>query len=153
MPWSGGAGTDGWGAGDRHRRVGGRGGVGGSRGRRGGRAGVVGVWGSGGRGGWCGGVGSMQMGSASGGGVVGVGRGGVGVGGWAVLGVSLVGGGGWGSGGAVRSMVGRVCVKCARHVQLSWVVWHWKWGGLGVCMVQCWCSVSRMCCRSVVILG
>ena len=40
-----------------------------------------------------------------------------------------------------------------RHVQLSWVVWHRKWVGLGVCMVQCLCSVSRMCCRSVVILG
>ena len=50
-------------------------------------------------------------------------------------------------------MVGGVCVAFARHVQLSWVVWHRRWGGLGVCMVQCWCSVSRMCCRSVVILG
>ena len=28
MPWSGGAGTDGWGEGDRHRRVGGEGGWG-----------------------------------------------------------------------------------------------------------------------------
>ena len=39
MPWSGGAGTDGWGGGDRHRRVGGEV-VGGSRGRGGG----VGLW-------------------------------------------------------------------------------------------------------------
>jgi hypothetical protein len=96
---------------------------------------------------------SMQRGGASGGGVVGVGRGCVGVGGWAVVRVALVGESGWGSCGAVRSMVGGVCVMFARHVQLSWVVWHRKWGGLGVCMVQCWCSVSRMCCRSVVILG
>ena len=58
-----------------------------------------------------------------------------------------------GSCGAVRSMVGGVCVALARHVQLSWVVWHRKWVGLGVCTVQCLCSVSRMCCRSVVILG
>ena len=83
----------------------------------------------------------MQMGGASGGGVVGVGRGCVGVGGLAVVRVALVGECGWGSGGAVRSMVGGVCVVFARHVQLSWVVWHRKWGGL-VCV---WCSVGAVC--------
>ena len=119
----------------------------------GGRAVAVCVWGSDDGRGCFGGVRSMQMGGASGGGVVGVGRGCVGVGGWAVVRVALVGECGWGSGGAVRSMVGGVCVVFARHVQLSWVVWHRNWGGLGVCMVQCWCSVLRRCCRSVVILG
>ena len=152
MLWSVGAGTDGWGGGDRHWGVGGEV-VGGSRGGGGGRAVAVCVWGSDDGRGCFGGVRSMQMGGASGGGVVGVGRGCVGVGGWAVVRVALAGECGWGSGGAVRSMVGGVCVVFARHVQLSWVVWHRNWGGLGVCMVQCWCSVLRRCCRSVVILG
>ena len=71
----------------------------------------------------------MHMGSASEGGVVGVGRGCVGVRGWAVVGVTYVGESGWGSCGAVRSMVGGVCVAFARHVQLSWVVWHRRWVG------------------------
>ena len=77
----------------------------------------------------------------------------VGLGGWVVVVVVWGGEIRWGSCSVVRSMVGGVCVAFARHVQLSWVVWHRKWVGLGVCMVQCLCSVSRMCCRSVVILG
>ena len=108
---------------------------------------AVGVWGSDGGRGFCGGVRSMQMGGASGGGVVGVGRGCVGVGGWAVVGVTSVGENGGGSCGAVRSMVGGVCVVFARHVQLSWVVWHRRWGGLGVCMVQCVTYVLSECCH------
>ena len=90
------------------------------------------------------------MGSASGGGVVGVGRGCVGVGGWAVVRVALVGESGWGSCGAVWSMVGGVCVMYAGLVQLSWVVRHRKWGGLGVygaVLVQCVTYVLSECCH------
>ena len=114
MPWSGGAGTDGWGEGDRHRRVGGRGGVGGSRGRRGGRAGVVGVWGSGGRGGgvvWWGGV--YADGEC--------------VWGW---------GGGCGERGCGRGRLGSV------EGVIDWGEWVWVWwcskvdGGQGLCDVR-----------------
>ena len=73
------------------------------------------------------------------------------MGGWAVVGVTLVGESGWGSCGAVRSMVGGVCVMFARHVQLSWVVWHRKWGGAwcvyGAVLVQCVTYVLSECCH------
>ena len=87
MPWLGGGGTDGWGGGGQASEggVGEVEVVGGVRGKGGSRVVAVSVWGSGGRRGSCGGVGSMQMGGASGGGVVGVGRECVGVGGWAVV--------------------------------------------------------------------
>ena len=63
-------------------------------------------------------------------------------GGWAVVGVALVGENGWGSCGAVRSMVGGVCVTFARHVQLSWVVCGIGSGGG---LVYVWCSVGAVC--------
>jgi hypothetical protein len=85
---------------------------------------------------------------------VGVAGGSVGVGGWGMADGRWGGGGRGGSCGRVRSMgVGRVFVAVVRHVQLSWVVWLWKWVGVCVCTVQCLCRVLRRCCRSVVILG